>query len=374
MTKELRIVFEALNGKKEMVKALLVENKMVEAEVAMTEVRNLQKKADLQTEIDAQASIEIPTELPKAKVAKMEYKDVFFKAFKNKKLTEVEASLLESKMALSSTAGGDGGYIIPQDIQTRIIELKRDLPILENYINVEMVSTLTGSRVIEKYADIVPFTTFAEGTDVPTTTTPQFINIPYSITDKGGILPVPNNLMNDSDQNLMAYLEKWLLRKSIATRNAMIVAKLKTLTPVAVAGFDDIKKAINVTLDPLLSAGAIVVTNQDGFNYLDSLKDGDGEYVLQNDVSMPGVKTLEGKTVVVITNKQLPTVATKAPIFMGDLREFCTIFDRRQMSVLATQFGGTSFQNNRTDIRAIVRDDIQLADTDAVIYGQITIV
>lgn len=372
MTKELRIVFEALNSKKAMVKALLGENKMVEAEACMTEVRNLQKKADLQTEIDAQDSIEIPVELPKAKVT-MEYKDVFFKAFKNKKLTEVEASLLESKMALSSTSGADGGYIIPQDIQTRIMELKRDLPILENYVNVEPVSTLTGSRVIEKYADIVPFASFTEGADVPGATTPQFINIPYSITDKGGILPVPNNLMNDTDQNLMAYLEKWLLRKSIATRNAMIVAKLQTLTPVVVADFDAVKKIINVTLDPMLAVGAIVVTNQDGFNYFDSLKNGEGEYVLQESVSLPGVKTLEGKTVVTITNKQLPTVAGKAPIFIGDFAEFCTLFDRQQMSVLATQFGGDAFSKNRTDIRAIVRDDIQLADTDAVIYGQITI-
>ncbi|HEY5576213.1 MAG TPA: phage major capsid protein [Clostridiaceae bacterium] len=374
MTKELRIIFEALNGKKDQVKALLAENKVVDAEAMMDEVRNLQKKADLQTEIDAQAALELPVELPKAKENKIEYKDVFFKAFKGKKLTEEEASLLNTQAALSSTSGTDGGFIIPQDIQTRIMELKRDLPLLENYVNVEPVSTLTGSRVIEKYADIVPFATFAEGSDVPAASTPQFLPIAYTIVDKGGILPVPNNLMNDTDQNLMAYLEKWLLRKSIATRNAMIVAKLKTLSPVPIVDFDGIKKAINVTLDPMLAAGAIVATNQDGFNYLDTLKDGDGEYVLKSDVTVASGKLLAGKPVVVVTNKQLPTVATLAPIFMGDLKEFCTIFDRQQMSVLATQFGGTSFQNNRTDIRAIVRDDIEIADSSAVVYGQITIV
>lgn len=372
MTKELRIIFEALNTKKEMVNALLAEDKVNEADAMMKEVRNLQKKADIQTEIDAQDSITIPTIVPEAK-KEIEYKDVFFKAFKGKKLTEEEASLLSAQAALSSSTGEDGGFIIPQDIQTRIMELKRDLPILENYINVEPVSTLTGSRVIEKYADIVPFETFTEGEDVPDTTTPQFLNIPYVITDKGGILPVPNNLMNDTDQNLMAYLEKWLLRKSIATRNAMIVNKLETLTPVAIAGFDDIKKAINVTLDPMISAGAVVVTNQDGYNYLDTLKDGDGEYILKTDVTNASGKTLEGKPVVTITNKQLKTVAGKAPIFMGDLKEFCTLFDRQQMSLLATNIGGTAFTKNRTDIRAIVRDDIQLADTDAVIYGQIAI-
>lgn len=376
MTKELRIIFAALNEKKDQVKALLTENKVADAEKLMAEVRDLQKKADLQTEIDAQDSIDIPPVVldPKKDKKELEYKDIFLKAFRGKKMTQAEASLLEAQAALSSSTGEDGGLIIPQDIQTAIKELKRGLPILENYINVEPVSTLSGSRVLEKYADIVPFVAFGEGDDVPASGTPQFVPIAYTITDKGGILPVPNNLMNDTDQNLMAYLQKWLLRKSIATRNTMIVAKLKTLTPVAIADFDDIKKVLNVTLDPMLAVGAIAVTNQDGFNFLDTLKDGDGNYILKTDVTSPTGKSIDGKALITISNKQLPTVATLAPLFMGDLKEFCTIFDREQMSLLATNVGGTSFIKNRTDIRAIVRDDIQTSDVDAVVYGQITIV
>jgi len=377
MTKELRIIFEALNAKKDQVKALLVEDKVSDAEALMVEVRDLQKKADLQVEVEAQDRIDIPVNVPNAE-SKMseeeEYKAAFLKAFRGRKVTEAEASLLESRAALSSLSGADGGFIIPQDIQTRINILKRDLPILENYVNVEPVSTLTGSRVVELYADIVPFAVFTEGNDVPAASTPQFTNVPYTITDKGGILPVPNNLMNDTDQNLMAYLEQWMLRKSIATRNLMIVTKLQTLAPVAIAGFDDIKKAINVTLDPMIAAGAVVVTNQDGFNLLDTLKDGDGNYVLKTDVTNASGKTLIGKQVVVITNKQLPTVATKAPLFMGDLHEFCILFDRMQMSLLATNIGGSAFTQNRTDIRAIVRDTIATLDVSAVVYGQLTIV
>lgn len=378
MTKELRAIFEALNVKKTQVQGFLDENKVDEAKALMVEVRTLQTKADLQAEIEAQARIDIPLDTPSPAPGKVDpeaqYTATFFKAFKGKKLTPEEVGILDARAALSSTSDTDGGYIIPQDIQTRINMLKRDLPILENYINVEPVTTLSGTRVVEKYADLVPFVTFAEGDDVPASGSPQFVPVAYSITDKGGILPVPNNLMADSDQNLMAYLEKWLLKKSIATRNAMIVAKLKTLVPVAMADFDDIKLALNVTLDPMLAVGAIIITNQDGYNYLDTLRDADGNYILKNDVTGSGAKVIESKRVVTISNKQLPTVATKAPIFIGDIKEFCTIFDRQQMSLLATNVGGTAFVKNRTDIRAIVRDDIQTVDADAVVYGELTIV
>lgn len=377
MTKELRAIFEALNSKKDQVKALLAENKITEAEALMTEVRDLQKKADLQAEIDAQAQLDIPPIDPKPKDKNvLEYKDVFIKAFRGKKLTEAEASLLETKAALSSNTGEDGGFIIPQDIQTAIKELKRDLPILENFINVEPVGTLSGSRVVEKYADIVEFTEFAEGDDVPDATTPKFTNVPYEIKDKGGILPIPNNLMNDTDQNLMAYIQKWLLRKSIVTRNKMILALLETLTKVPLANYDAIKKVINVTLDPALAVGASIITNQDGFQYLDTLKTTTGEYILKNDITIAGGKTLEGKRIVVVSNKHLPTTGTTtklAPVIIGDFNEFCTLFDRQQMSLLATNIGGTAFTKNRTDVRAIVRDTVSLVDADAVVYGTLDV-
>ena len=52
---------------------------------------------------------------------------------------------------------GDTGIIVPQDIQTRINELMRTLNDLSQYIRVERVNTLSGSRVLEKDEDMVPF-------------------------------------------------------------------------------------------------------------------------------------------------------------------------------------------------------------------------
>jgi HK97 family phage major capsid protein len=306
----------------------------------------------------------------------LKYKDVFYKAVAGKKLSQEEASLLESKAALSSTSDEDGGYLIPEDEVSAINELKREHRSLESLVTVEPVSTLSGSRVLEKDAEFTPFAVFAEGADVPASDSPQFKTITYTIKDRGGILPVPNNLLADNAANLRTYLQRWLAKKQVATRNNLIVTLLNTLTKTPVSGFDDLKSIFNVTLDPAISLQSVVVTNQDGFNWLDSLKDEDGKYVLQPDPVNKTVRRLFGiHPVEVYSNKTLPTRVNTgnefAPIICGSLKEGVVLFDRQAMSLLTTNIGGDAFKKNRTDMRAITREDVATFDVDAIVFGEV---
>lgn len=174
----------------------------------------------------------------------------------------------------------------------------------------------------------------------------------------------------------MAYLAKWIAKKSVITRNKLILKLLDTLTKVAVSGLDEIKTILNVTLDPSISLGAIILTNQDAFNYLDQLKDSDGKALLQPNPTQPTQKLLYGKPVVVFANRLLPTTGTttkKAPIIIGDLKEAIVLFDRQQVSLASTNVGGKAFGRNSTDVRAIEREDVTFFDNEAVVYGQLTI-
>ena len=174
------------------------------------------------------------------------------------------------------------------------------------------------------------------------------------------ILPVPNNLLADNTANLANYLNRWLAKKQVATRNKLIVDLLATKAKTAVASADDLKTITNITLDPTISAMSVVVTNQTGFNWLDTLKDSEGNYLLQKDPTMPTRKLLFGiHPVEVYSNKTL--------------KEAVTLFDREAMSLLSTNIGGDAFKKNRTDIRAITREDIKLVDSDAFVYGHVTI-
>ena len=75
------------------------------------------------------------------------------------------------------------------------------------------------------------------------------------------------------------------------------------------ASVDDIKKALNVTLGQAFKATSAIVTNDDGLQWLDTLKDNEGKYLLQPDPANPmQLRICAGATIVpvyVIPNADL---------------------------------------------------------------------
>ncbi|MBP1044851.1 phage major capsid protein [Enterococcus sp. BWM-S5] len=305
------------------------------------------------------------------------YNAVFLKAVRGKTITADDEQIFDRVKEIrsfSSSTDEDGGLIIPIDVQTKINELRRTFVALENLVTTERVSTKSGSRVLEKLADITPFANIEEWDEIAEVENPKFANKKYSIKDYAGILPIPNTLLQDSDANLLTYIYKWIAKKSVITRNAVILTLLKTLPQTAdISDVDSLKDVFNVTLDPALLITSGVVTNQDGFNYLDKLKDKDGKYILQPTPTDATKMQLFGKyPVTVLGNKFLPTESDKAPIFLGDLKEAVILFDRGVYEIKATDTGGKSFTRNTTDVRVIDRFDVQLWDDNAAVFGKIS--
>ena len=312
---------------------------------------------------------------------KEEYTKAFYAAVAGKELTTAQKDIL-IKNALSSTSGTDGGYLIPIDQQVAVKELMREYGSLDQYVNIETVSTLTGSRNIEKEAEFTAFANLTEGNKIADTDTMQFVNIAYSIKDYAGILPVPQNLLDDA-KGLQAHIMKWLAKKNVATRNSIIATLLNTLTKKAVTDVDSIKTILNKTLDPAISASAncYIFMNQDSFDKFDKMKDLDGKPVLQPDVTNPTIMRIKGKQVVLLSNKTLATrlgTGTDAgkkfaPVIVGNLKEVVTLFDRQAMSLLSTNIGAGAFEYNQVKYRAILRLDAKTVDTAAAVFGEIDV-
>ncbi|TEA45107.1 phage major capsid protein [Bacillus sp. BH2] len=361
------------SGKYEEAKA-----KIGEAKNAKNELDNYLAMMQIQVSdpVNSQAGVLPPSSV---KNEDPSYKEVFMKAIRGQNLSHEEASVMqEYKAALSENSGKDGGYIVPEDITTTINQLKQTVDSLEQYVNVQPVSTNKGARTLEKRAASTPFAPLSEygkPNAMQEIASPEFDRLSYAIEDYAGFLPVPNDLLDDTDQALESYLRQWIAKKSIATRNYLILQEINKLTKVDLKDYNGLKTTLNVTLDPMFAAAANIFTNQDGFNYLDQLEDKNGRPLLQPDPTNPTRKLFSGKPVIVLSNKTIATDKDgKAPFIVGDLKEAVILWDRKQLSIDMTKEGGNAWRTNTSEFRAIEREDVTLWDAEAVVYGQITIV
>lgn len=304
---------------------------------------------------------------------KDKYKKALFNMLRNKRLTEEEVETIKGYNKLSTTANEDGGYILPIDQETAIKELKKQTFSFRNYVTVEPVSTKTGARVMEKNAEETPFAKITEGEEIADITpTPQFVQIKYDIADYAGILPVTNNLLNDTDVALETYLNKWLAKKSNATENKIIldlIDKISSKTPVQL--IEQLKKIRNTKLDMAFKATTKFYMNSDAFNYFAEEKDANGRPMLEVNPKNPTERMIDGCPVVEVPNNLMKTAVNKAKIIVGDLGEFATLFDRNAITIETTKVGGNAWRNNTTELRAIIRLDAQKFDERAVQIAEV---
>lgn len=287
------------------------------------------------------------------------------------------AAAVENANQMTEGTPADGGLIVPEDVQTTINELRRSLVPLADLFSVENVSFLSGTRVVDTQPT-KGFTKMSEMETIPNDDKPAFAKIPYKVEDYGLFLPVSNDLLRDTDEALLAYISRWLAKKQIITENNLLVAKLAALDTGAAAATETdvvkvLKTALNKTLDPAISATAHFVTNQDGFNALDQLVDGNKRPLLQPDPTGSTGKLLFGRGITVVSNGILKTATSKAPIYCGDFTQYATLFRRQPLEIASTDIGGNAWKTNSTEVRAITRLDAQVFDSEAAAAVSLTI-
>ena len=387
MTDKERELRQLMAEKQTHIQNLLADNRIDEAESATEELKAIRREFDIvQTMNDVvPAAAPFGGTQPREEVKDVDTTHVFAQLLRNRhdSLSDTELSFAKSMAVrnaanMNEGAGEVGGFIVPTDEQTKINELKRALNPLSALVRVENVNTMSGTRVLEKASDMTPFASVAELAAIGEIDGPKFTQIKYAIKKFAGILPISEELLADSDQNLLAYVNGWLAKKSVATENAQILAVLKTLTKDPLTNLDGIKELLNVTLDPTISLMSSVLTNQDGFNFLDKQKDADGRYLLQPNPLDSTQKLLFGKPVTVVSNKVLPTdtsvaSAKKAPVIIGSFTDAVVLFDRQATTLTGTSVGGDAWKRDSYDVKAVTRIDVQKFDDKAVVFGELTI-
>lgn len=383
MNKKMRELLQKIEEKTAAAKDFLNGNETKGIEKDVEKANKLLDEIDsLKTEFEAEkrvfelekqenAPTETQIEEKKQEEKKASKKETFLKA--------VRAGLPK---ATSNTEGvdADGGYIVPEDISTQIEKYREAKFSLRNLVRVYPVSTNAGARTFKKRVTQTGFAKVAEMGKIAGKDALQFERIEYTIEKFGGYLPVSNELLSDTDQNLENEIVEWLGDEGIATDNTNILTVMKTFTAktLTAAGIlDEIKAILNVDLGQAYKGTSAVITNDSGLNILDTLKDADGNYILQPNPQDPmKLQLCAGATtvpVVVVPNAVLANDTTKIPFFIGDMYEAIAFFDRQQLSLTASNTasvtGFNAFEQDCTLFRGLMRQDVEKRDANALYFA-----
>ncbi|HDR7173741.1 phage major capsid protein [Bacillus sp. FSL R9-6406] len=223
----------------------------------------------------------------------------------------------------------EGGALIPEELLAPKKELV-DTVDLTKYIRTVTVNHGSGKYpVIHKSNG--KMLSIAELEQNPELTKPTFTEIDYDIEAYRGYIPVSQEAIEDADYDIAGLIAEDIRDQDLNTKNEKIAAIFKTAVPKEIVGLDGIITLLNTELKQVY--GNKLYISSSLFNELDLLKDKNGHYLLQDDITVASGKHIKGKEVVVLDDDIIGTKAGDLVGFVGDAKEFCTLFNRKQASV-----------------------------------------
>ena len=384
MNKKMRELLAQIEEKTTKAKVYLEDGDTEKANASLDEAQKLKEQYEAEKrlyEMTKETNTPSDKELEAQKQQKQEISSE--KAF-------ADAARHGFKATMTEGTNADGGYTVPEDIRTRVESYRDSKESLLKYVRVEKVTTDKGARTFKARANQTGFTKVAEAGTIGAGTTPTFERIQYDIDKYAAYYPVTNELLADSDANITNILTEWIGDESRVTANKLILEQIKTNAATEIKnGVDGIKKVLNQTLGSAFKPTSKIFTNDDGLQYLDTLKDSDGDYLLQPNPTDPmKMQLCAGASVipvVVIPNADMPTDDTtdsgssksRIPMIIGDLKEGIVYWDRQMLSLMMSTVASAgslnAFEQDLTLIRAIEREDVTPRDKKAFVNGYISI-
>lgn len=225
------------------------------------------------------------------------------------------------KTDVQPTIADEVSYNPLRELQT-VVDLKQ-------FVNVFQAQHGKGTYPILKNATST-MATVAELEKNPAMAKPDFGKVDWEIETYRQALPLSQESLDDSEIDLMPVVEQNGQQIKVNTTNAAIAGVIKTFTAKDVATIDDLKHIINVDLDPAYDR--VIIVSQSFYNWLDTVKDGNGRYLLQDSILTPSGKVLLGMPVAVVADTDLGK-ANDAHAFIGDIKRGVLFANRADFMV-----------------------------------------
>nr|DAN78701.1 MAG TPA: major capsid protein [Caudoviricetes sp.] len=240
-------------------------------------------------------------------------------------------------------------------VTTPIREVKTVLD-LKQFVTIHKASKGEGSYPILKQATS-KMASVEELEKNPALAKPEFTDVTWKVKTYRGAIPLSQEAIDDADVDLLAIVAEAANQIKVNTTNDAIGGVLKTFEAKQATDLDAIKAILNVDLDPAYNVSFVV--SQSFYQKLDTMKDKNGRYLLQDSIVSASGKVFLGHPVFVVADTVLGE-AGEAKAFVGDVQRAVLFADRVDLGLRWTdnEIYGQYLQ-------AVVRFDVKKADAKA---------
>lgn len=95
--------------------------------------------------------------------------------------------------------------------------------------------------------------------------------------------------------------------------------------------------------------------------------------LLQPDPTNATVNRIKGRSVAVVSDATLANVSDAADIYMGDGKQFATLFRVGSFELASTDIGGDAWRTDSTELRGIARLGVTVFDEAAMIRKSLSV-
>ena len=301
------------------------------------EIGIIERREALDLEMSKPTSAPISTN-PNAKTAEKtgrssdKYKKSFWLAMRNKK------NPYEAINALQIGTDSEGGYLVPDEYESTLIEKLHDENIIRQYATV--IKSSNGDKkipVVAGYGEA----TWTDEEAAYTESDDSFGVITLGAHKLTSIIKVSEELLNDSVFDLEQYISKEFVRRMAAAEENAFINGTGTGRPTGILQTAETGKttaaAAAITADEVIDLyhslrspyrkNAVFIANDSTVKAIRQLKDSNGMYLWQ-----PGLKEGQPDTLIgnrIISSAYMPDIgAGKKPILFGDI-SYYWIADRQ---------------------------------------------
>lgn len=248
------------------------------------------------------------------------------------------------------------GKVTSKEIVTTPIREVKTVLDLKQFVTIHKASKGEGSYPILKKATS-KMVSVEELEKNPALAKPDFTDVAWKVKTYRGAIPLSQEAIDDADVDLLAIVAEAATQIKVNTTNDSISGVLKTFEAKEAADLDAIKAILNVNLDPAYNVSFVV--SQSFYQKLDTMKDKNGRYLLQDSIVSASGKVFLGHPVFVVADTVLGE-AGEAKAFVGDIQRGVLFADRVDLGLRWTdnEIYGQYLQ-------AVVRFDVKKADAKA---------